>query len=118
MTDKEKVIEFILKLNRNADNRVLWTTDCYNLIEDVSPEQVVNILISLKTDGYITFTTSNLTTHTAIPMYLKPEIIHYFENKKEKKINKRLKTAKWVAPLAISVLALIVSAFALFRELN
>jgi len=111
MSDKEKVIKFILGLSRNTDNRAIWTMDCYRLIEGVSPEQVIDILASLKTDKYLDFTTKDLTDQPVIIMFLQPKIINYFENKKAKTKGNRLETAKWLAPLIISLIALAVSIF-------
>lgn len=111
MTKEEQLINFFLdKYQESNTNEItISKKDCVTL--NMSDEETSRIIHTLQEDGLLIIKRKSI--HNNFSMYwtigLKSPCIHYFDNKKISKTNKRNKWIQFLIPVSISIIALIVS---------
>ncbi len=123
ITNEEKVLKFLIeknksKINDNStndpDNKAAISQFDIEKIELSQPE-IIHSLHLLETDGHLK--PVNIMPRNEFNRFYEFELtstgFHYFENKKEKQIEKRNEWIKFWIPVTISILALFISLIAL-----
>lgn len=119
MTKDEKMISFLLNKYSNSKTNIVSISfnDLSSL--NLTEQEVIQTIYLLQEDGFINIKDKSI--HDDLSRYwniaLKSTCIHYFENKKVAKINKRNNWIQFWIPVALSAIAIIVSIVALILGL-
>lgn len=115
LTTKEQVIKYLLSLDREYNNKlsvdVSRTKFESSEISSIGEDEFINQLSILETEGYIlvNFRTGYRDLKYYITVILYDKIINYFEDKKQKKIERRNQWIQFWIPICFSVIAIILS---------
>ena len=113
LNTEEKIIQFLISeynLQNNASNNIsICKTDIKNI--GITESEASRTLLLMQTSNLLFI--KNKSVHNDFSRFWTVELtdscIHYFDNKKEKKIEKRNNWIQFWIPVTISILALIVS---------
>lgn len=110
--EQEKILQFLLSLPRDSQNRINVSRNTYTL--DFSENVFLNKLRDIETLGF--FKIHYLTGHhdtlkTYIEIIPDKSMLIYFDDKISQKSQKRKDTIKWLIPVIISTLALLWNVF-------
>lgn len=122
---KDNVIRYLLSLDREFKNNVLYVNISHknfneSKISKIGEEELINQLMLLDTERLIKlkFRTGCRNLDYYIPTILSNDIIHYFDKKKKQKIRNYIEVVKWLVPIIISLLALIISILSYINTLG
>lgn len=115
VTREDTIMMFILnEFHRSPTNEIsIYKSDIKSL--KISEQEIVRSLFVLSEDGIVTIKLKSQHNDFSIPWKLRLTSagVHYFENKHEKKIEKRNKWIQFWIPVSISIAALIIAIIAL-----
>lgn len=117
---QEIVLKYLFSLERNVDNKVCISKSIYTL-EKIPEDEFINSINYLEKLGLINKRWLDIHQRDfnyAITIELLPDAITYFKTKKINKSNKRKDFIKWLLPLIISIIALLISLYDLIRTYN
>ena len=114
--NKEKVIRYLLRIERKYANNQLSVdvgrgSYSNSDIADLCEEEFIKQLSILEADGLITvkFNAGHRDLRYGISVVLHSGIINYFDDKKERRKNKRDEWIKFWIPVSISIITLLKS---------
>lgn len=118
--DQEKVLKYLLSIERNSDNQISVGRNNYSL-NDVAEKDFISYLNLLEKAGLI-----ELHWHSPhhdnliyfVDITLLPDAINYFKTKKSNKKKTIKEDIKWLIPLIISILSLICSIYSIMLSMN
>lgn len=117
---QEIVLKYLLSLERSVDNKICISRSIYTL-EKISEDEFINSVNYLEKLGLINkhwLDIHQKDFNYAMTIELLPEAITYFKTKRINKNNKRKDFIKWLLPLIISIIALLISLYDLIRTYN
>lgn len=115
--EQEIILKYLLSLERNVDNKTNISRSTYTLT-NVSETDFISTINYFEKLGLINkhwYDIHQRDFNRSIEIEFLPEAITYFKNKKVNKSNKRKEFVKWLLPLIISIMALLISLYDLIR---
>lgn len=108
---QEIVLKYLLSLERGVDNKVCISRSIYTLEKIPEDEFInsVNYLEQLELINKHWLDIHQRDFNYAMTIELLPKAITYFKTKKINKNNKRKDFIKWLLPLIVSIIALLIS---------
>lgn len=125
MNTKEKVIQYLLSLDREYTQNKLSVDVGRNkfqssTIKDIGEDKFIEILSLLETEGMIrvNFRTHRRDLQYYITIDLYEPIINYFNRKRVKRTRNFIEVIKWLIPTLISLIALVVAILSYLNTLQ
>lgn len=125
MNTKEKVIQYLLSLDREYTQNKLSVDVGRNKfqsssIKDIGEDKFIEILSLLETEGMIcvNFRTHRRDLQYYITIDLYEPIINYFNRKRVKRTHNFIEVIKWLIPTIISFIALVVAILSYLNTLQ
>ena len=119
MTKEEQLIFFLLEKYKNSKNNIVSVAKKDIQAINLTEQEIIQTLYLLQEDGYINIKEKSV--HDDLSRYwnvaLKSSLLHYFENIKAAKTDKRNNWIQFWIPVALSTVAVIVSIIALILKL-
>lgn len=116
LTEKEKVLEYLLEQKRDGQGRVYLAMNSYSAVSGITPEDFIERLRALEHDELIKCFFNGVAAPKSICyVTVEPPTLTYFDDKKKTKRKRAfdgwIDFIKFLIPTAIAVLALLVSIF-------
>lgn len=108
---QEVILKYLLSLERNVENKTNISRSTYTLT-DVSENDFISTINCFEKLGLINkhwLDIHQRDFNYAITIELLPKAITYFKTKEINKKNKQKEFIKWLLPLIISIMALLIS---------
>lgn len=125
MSNKEKVIKYLLSLDREYNQNKLSVDVIRNNFESsdigkIGEQEFIRILSLMETEGLIrvNFHTNRRDLKYYITIELYEPIINYFNKKRADRTHKIVEVIKWLIPTIISLIALIVAILSYMNSLT